>query len=163
MLTQEAAGQVLELMKKSFVLMIIAITLVSAIGIQSKQLCLARNGFCPSYKNLSFLNRHVQQTDDSAIVNKIMDKIFGFPEVKRKQAFVDSLSHHKRGVFMMVMQKPGKVNKYYWIAVGYNGTQRFETYFNFYVWPSQMVIKYLDNETGNLITLAQWRKMQNKN
>jgi hypothetical protein len=137
-------------------------TLMTTISTQEDRVAVDRNFLHTSFRLSGDVNARIQQTDDSVFVNKIMDKLFSFPEIKRKQAFVDSLSHHKRGISMIVMQKPGKANKYYWIAVGYNGAQRFETYYNFYVWPSQMEIKYLDTESGNLLTLAQWRKLQNK-
>ena len=102
-------------------------------------------------------NEYVQKGDDS-IVSKIENKIFLLPEVQRKQKLVDSISHHKHGVSIMVIERPNKTGKYYWIAVGYSSEIRFETMFNFYVWSSPMVIKYFDTDKGKELTLAQWRK-----
>lgn len=100
---------------------------------------------------------YLQKGDDS-ILFKIEDEILKLPEVQRKQTLIDSVSHHKHGISMMVLKKPGKTRKYYWIAVGYNSEIRFETMFNFYVWPTPIIIKYLDTGNGKVITLAQWRK-----
>jgi hypothetical protein len=58
------------------------------------------------------------------------------------------------------MSKPSKNSKYYCIAVGYNGDLRFETYYNFYVWPKTMTIKYLETYSGEILTLAKWRRIR---
>ena len=101
--------------------------------------------------------------DDSGIVTRITNKLFALPEVKMKNIFVDSLTNHKKGISMRVMQKPDKLKKYYWIAVGYDSDLRFETYYNFYIWPDNMIIKYLHPYNGRALTLADWRKSRNVN
>jgi len=101
--------------------------------------------------------------NDSEVINRIMDKLYRLPEVKEKDAFIDSLTKHKHGISMRIMQRPGKLTKYYWIAVGYNSNLRFQTYYNFYVWPDSMVIKYLDPDSGKILTLSEWREIQKSN
>jgi hypothetical protein len=95
---------------------------------------------------------------DTLIESTIMDKLFELPEVKRKWKFVDSLTGHKKGISMRVMKRPEGVSNYYWIAVGYDSDLKFETYYNFYVWPDQMTIRYFDTVDGKILTLAEWRK-----
>jgi hypothetical protein len=73
--------------------------------------------------------------DENQTVDSIITKLFQLPEVRKSNNFVDSFTHHKHGVSALVVSKPGKNSKYYCIAVGYNGDLRFETYYNFYVWP----------------------------
>lgn len=98
--------------------------------------------------------------DDSLIVSRILDKLSRLPEVRRKNRIIDSLTHHSKGISMRVMHQPDKSKNYFWIAVGYNNSLRFETYYNFYVWPDKMIIKYLDPHTGNTLSLAEWRQKQ---
>jgi len=95
---------------------------------------------------------------DSEIVNRIMNKLLNLREVKQKDVFVDSLTNHKKGITMRVIGKPEKLKKYYWIAVGYDSDLRFETYYNFYVWPDNMLVKYLDPISGKALTMLEWRR-----
>jgi hypothetical protein len=99
--------------------------------------------------------------NDTLIENEIMEKLIELPEVKRKWKFVDSLTGHKKGISMRVMKRPEGVSTYYWIAVGYDNDLSFETYYNFYVWPDQMTIRYYDPVEGKILTLAEWRKKLN--
>ena len=98
--------------------------------------------------------------DENQIVDSIIAKLLQLPEVRKSNNFVDSFTHHKHGVSALVMSKPSKNSKYYCIAVGYNGDLRFETYYNFYVWPKTMTIKYLDTYSGEILTLAKWRRIR---
>jgi len=95
---------------------------------------------------------------DRLLIARIVDKLFALAEVKQSNSFIDSFSHHTHGIAARVMSRPDKSTKYYWIAVGYDNDERFETYYNFYVLPDKMTIKYLDTFTGKALTLAEWRK-----
>lgn len=105
------------------------------------------------FEGINYFNNN-----DSEVVNKIIKKLVNLPEVKAKNSYVDSLTKHAKGVSFRVMLKPGKLAKYYWIAVGYDSNLRFETYYNFYVWPDKMIIKYLDTNNGKTLSLAEWRR-----
>jgi hypothetical protein len=104
-----------------------------------------------------FLEEKLNVLIDSVNLKRIMYKLFNLPEIRKKNKFIDSLTNHKKGISMRVMKSPDRMIKHYWIAVGYDSDFRFETYYNFYVWPKQMFIKYLDPITGELLTLEEWR------
>jgi len=78
------------------------------------------------------------------VEERITDKIFALPEVKEKGKFIDSLTHHKNGVSIMIYVKPSAKAPYYWVKVGYDGEVKFETYYNSYVYRKGLVIKFLD-------------------
>ena len=103
-------------------------------------------------------DQEYDHSGDSVLIARIVDKLFDLPEVRLSNSYVDSFTHHTHGIAARVMQRPGKSAKYYWIAVGYDSDLRFETYYNFYVWPAKMTIKYMDTFTGKMLTLAAWRK-----
>lgn len=93
------------------------------------------------------------------IEERITAKIFALPEVKEKGRFVDSLTHHKRGVSLIVAGRPTAERPYYWVEVGFDGELRFETYYNFYVYRKGLVIKFLDTvEEDDVIGLEEWRR-----
>jgi hypothetical protein len=96
---------------------------------------------------------------DWKIEEEIDDKIYALPEVKEKGRFIDSLTHHKRGVSIMIVDKPSAKRPYYWVKVGYDSDLRFETYYNFYVYKKGLVVKFLDTtEEDEIIGLQEWRK-----
>jgi hypothetical protein len=85
-------------------------------------------------------------------------RLFSLPEVKLSSRFIDSLTNHRHGIAMRIVQRPDKSNKYFIIDAGYDNDLRFENYYNFYVWPEKMTIKIVDSYTGKLLTLSEWRK-----
>ena len=107
---------------------------------------------------INFIVARKYNSGDSLLVARITDKLFHLAEVQQSNSFIDSFTHHTHGIAARIMQRPNKSTKYYWIAVGYDSDLRFETYYNFYVWPDKMTIKYLDTFTGKALTLAEWRK-----
>lgn len=104
------------------------------------------------------LNKSNYSVTDTAIENKILDKLFNLPEVKISSRFIDSLTNHRHGISMRIIQRPNGLKKYYIIDAGYNSSERFENYYNFYVWPDRMIVKVVDSYTGRLLTLTEWRK-----
>jgi hypothetical protein len=112
------------------------------------------------HKNIGMISTGVSnsQINDSAVIERILRKLKTLPEVKLSHHYIDSFSNHNHGISMTVMKRPDNLTKYYWIAVGYNSSERFETYYNFYVWPDKMTIKYYETLTGKTLTLAEWRK-----
>ena len=91
--------------------------------------------------------------------SQILDKIAALPEFKKSNAYLDSLTDHKHGLASMIF-KPTKDEKDYYVRVGYNGDQRFETYYNFYVDSSTLDIKIADPLSADIISLAEFRKRE---
>lgn len=106
-------------------------------------------------EDVRVINADTLQED---IEQKILDKVEKLPEVKKLELYIDSISNHKRGVSMMIISKPNKEQKYYHIQVGYNGSDRFVVYFNFYVFTKDFEIKYYDAINDSVLSIEEWRK-----
>ena len=115
--------------------------------------------------NLSFS----KQDSNKLIVNKaitnkeeyILGLIKNIDEVKASDRYIDSLTNHKKGIASLIF-KPAKNEKYYFIQTGYDGENRFETYYNFYVDSATYEIKIQDVIEGDIVTLNGWRKREAK-
>ncbi len=97
-------------------------------------------------------------TTKKNIEDIILDKIYNIPEVRKKEHFIDSLTNHKHGISMMILKRPTTKEPYYAVQVGYDNKIRFETYYTFYVYRKNLVIKFYDTIPGEVITLEEWRK-----
>lgn len=80
-------------------------------------------------------------------------------EVRERDRFIDSLSHHKKRIEFLSDSTMIDGNVFYEIEVGYNSEMRFETYYTFYIEKGKCNnIKVLDTIEGDTITLSKWRK-----
>lgn len=126
-----------------------------------------KNFACENVINLSKLENAnskiciLRMTNDTTIKNLddiVLDKIYKITEVRKKDHFVDSITNHKHGISMIILQRPNAKEPYYVVQVGYNNEIRFEPYYTFYVYKKNLVIKFYDTIPGEIITLEEWRK-----
>ena len=94
-------------------------------------------------------------TDD-----KVFDRIMEIAEVKESNRQIDSLSEHKKGVALMIVERPADGVPYFSVKVGYDGDTRFETYYLFYVDAKTLEVKVEDIVSGEVLSLDEWRKRQ---
>ncbi len=92
---------------------------------------------------------------------KILDLIRNINEVKASDKYIDSFSHHKKGIATLIF-KPTKGEKNYTVQAGYNGESSFETYYNFYVDSATLQIKIQDPVDGDVVTIDEWRRREEK-
>ncbi len=89
----------------------------------------------------------------------IEDSLMKLPFIQESNRYIDSLSGHQRGIaFMRDNSDDGKIN----IRAGYNGPDRFETYYDFSIDPVTNVIMILDPILGDYISLDEYLK-KNRN
>lgn len=83
-----------------------------------------------------------------------------FPSQAQAQASEHATrkSNGKRHLASLLYAKPNHNNPYYWVAVGEDNGVSFVTYFNFYIYIHERKILYLDNDSGDAIDLATWRR-----
>ncbi|MDZ4758075.1 MAG: hypothetical protein SGJ10_08055 [Bacteroidota bacterium] len=98
---------------------------------------------------------------ESDIENKILDKLSKLPEWVKENNYIDSFTNHKHGL-AVTTEKPTTDKPDFYFRVGYNGEDRFETYFHFYVNPKTFEIKILDLLDGDIVPIAVWRKRELK-
>jgi hypothetical protein len=84
-------------------------------------------------------SRFIYRFADSTLEAKIADTLMQLPFVAKTNIYIDSFSHHKQGISFM----PGTSGKKISVMAGYNGPERFETYYNFTIDPATFEIKIL--------------------
>jgi len=106
-----------------------------------------------------------KQTDNSTgavITDKfIEDTIMSLKEVQEKNKLIDSITDHKHGVSIIIDKQDDKLLGFY-VQVGYNGNEYFETFFHFYIDSITKQISVEDFLTGEKISLDNWRNQSDE-
>jgi hypothetical protein len=108
-------------------------------------------------KNDSTFQVLQNSSNDPAFENYVVDTIFSLKEVQEKSKYLDSLTNHSKGVTVIV-NRSDENGGVYEIRVGYNGEERFETYYNFYFDSVSKQISIMDVVSGDKISLDNFRK-----
>lgn len=96
------------------------------------------------------------------IENKIIDTIFSLTEVKKRAKYIEEETKGERHMKVWVAESPNfPAQKYYWIKVGEDNGMNLVTHFNFYVFPDSMKIMYYDSISDSIMTIKEWRKLNN--
>lgn len=95
----------------------------------------------------------------TALENRILNKIAALPEFKTSNRYIDSLTGHAHGLSSMIF-KPTDGFRNYYVQVGYDNKERFETYYTFYVDSVTMNIRLTDVLEGDVVSLEEWRKRE---
>ena len=105
----------------------------------------------------SFCVAQKQAGKDSA--GLALDQITRLPEIKAYLHHADSLYHGTGVDARIILQaEPSKETPYYWIQVGIYHDDMLTPEFNFYVYPKNMQVKFLDTVHDRILSLAEWRK-----
>jgi hypothetical protein len=81
------------------------------------------------------------------------------PFVIKSSNYIDSFSNHQRGIAFM-MDEPQENETDVSVQAGYNGGERFETYYRFFVNPKTMEIKVYDPVEDKKLTIKEYLKTQ---
>ena len=115
-------------------------------------------------------NSKTKTQSDSAKIDPILEKCFdlinNLPEVNAQNKYIDSISNHKRGIVLLLYQKPDSIFPYYWIKAGDNLELNYNTYYNFYVNPQTFEVRYLDvlsDSVDATLSLKEWRGKRKSN
>ena len=96
---------------------------------------------------------------DTALEDKITAALRKLSFVKKSDKYIDSLSNHKHGIAFL-LEEPGKDETDIPVQAGYNGNERFETYYRFFVNPKTLEIKVYDVVEDKKLTLKEYLKTQ---
>jgi hypothetical protein len=94
---------------------------------------------------------------DKVLEDKITDTLMTIPFVKKTNQYLDSLTGHKHGIVFTV---DSVGNNEIFVMAGYNGPEKFETYFRFTIHPETFDIMIEYPETGELISIDQYIKLK---
>ena len=102
---------------------------------------------------------YIHSFKDTSLQDKITAALLKLPFVKKSDKYIDSISNHKHGIAFM-LDEPAKDETDIPVQAGYNGAERFETYYRFFVNPKTLEIKVYDVVEGKKLSLKEYLKTQ---
>jgi len=96
--------------------------------------------------------------EDTILTNKIEDKLLQLPFVKSANENIDSLTHHNKGIAFITDTCSGGIH----VMAGFNGDDRFETYYHFKVDRKTLSIQVMDLVTGDYMTPKEYMDKNGK-
>ena len=103
--------------------------------------------------------KYIHTFKDTALENKITAALLKLPFVIKSNNYIDSFSNHKHSIAFM-LEEPAANETGISVQAGYNGDQRFETYYRFEVNPKTLEIKVYDPVSDKKLTVTEYLKMQ---
>lgn len=100
-------------------------------------------------------SNYVHRFGDTVLEKKITEALLKLPFVQKSDSYIDSISNHKHGISFLLDTAAGNTVS---VQAGYNGEQRFETYYHFYVDPKTMEIKVYDPVEDKTLTIKEYVK-----
>ncbi len=104
-------------------------------------------------------SNYIHTFTDTALEDKITAALRKLPFVIKSDKYIDSVSNHKHGIAFL-MDKPEAPETDIPVQAGYNGNERFETYYRFFVNPKTMQIKVYDVAADKKLTIKEYLKTQ---
>lgn len=99
-------------------------------------------------------SRFIYRFADSILEARINDTLMKLPFVQKSNNYIDSFSNHQHGIAFM-SDSTGNIIS---VMAGYNGPERFESYYHFRINPKTFEIKILDPLSGNYISTDEYLK-----
>lgn len=100
-------------------------------------------------------SRMVYNFTDSILQKKIVDTLMQLSFIKETNAYIDSISNHTQRLSFITDTAGSAIS----VMAGYNGAERFETYYHFRIDPDTFAISVLNEASGNFIPAAEYKKM----
>ena len=104
-------------------------------------------------------SKYFHTFSDTVLENKITDALLKLPFVIKSNNYIDSFSNHKHSLAFM-LDNPETNETDISVQAGYNGEQRFETYYRFFVNPKTLEIKVYDPVEDKKLTVKEYLKTQ---
>ncbi|MGC4103652.1 hypothetical protein [Ferruginibacter sp.] len=88
--------------------------------------------------------------------NDLIDTLNTLSFVKESSKYIDSISNHKHSLAYII----DTTDTEYTVTAGYNGAERFETYYNFSIDKKTRQIKVQDAISGDMVTPKEFERMR---
>ncbi|HQW84967.1 MAG TPA: hypothetical protein PK987_10910 [Ferruginibacter sp.] len=102
---------------------------------------------------------YIHRFTDTALENKITTALLKLPFVIKSNNYIDSFSNHTHGIAFL-LDEPTADEPDIAVKAGYNGNQRFETYYRFFVNPKTLEIKVYDPVADSRLSVKDYLKTQ---
>jgi hypothetical protein len=99
-------------------------------------------------------SRFIYRFADTVLEQKITDTLMKLPFIEKSNSYIDSFSNHQHGIAFMSDTAGNKIS----VMAGYNGQERFETYYRFSIDPKTFEIRILDDLSGDFISIDEYIK-----
>lgn len=104
-------------------------------------------------------SNYIHTFTDTALENKITAALLQLPFVIKSNNYIDSFSNHRHSMAFMLDSATANETDIT-VQAGYNGEQRFETYYRFFVNPTTLAIQVYDPVTDKKLTVKEFLKTQ---
>lgn len=102
---------------------------------------------------------YVHRFADTSLEDRITGALMNLPFVIKSSKYIDSISNHKHSIAFM-LDEPDAPGADVPVQAGYNGNERFETYYRFFVNPKTLEIKVYDPVEDKKLTVKEYLKTQ---
>jgi len=109
--------------------------------------------------NADSVTKYVHAFEDTLLETRITAALLKLPFVIKSDKYIDSLTNHKQHIAFM-MDKPEAPETNIQVQAGYNGNERFETYYRFFVNPKTLEIHVYDPVEDKKLTVKEYLKTQ---
>lgn len=93
-------------------------------------------------------------TEQRPAADPVADTLMKLPFIIKSNQYIDSLSNHRHGIAFIADTTDQEIN----VKAGYNGAERFETYYHFTIDRKTGEIKIMDMVKGDYIPLKDYLK-----
>jgi len=104
-------------------------------------------------------SRYIHTFSDTVLQSRITGALLRLPFVIKSSNYIDSFSNHKHSI-AFIMDDPAANETEIQVQAGYNGDERFETYYRFFVDPKTLEIKVYDPLQDRKLTVPEFIKAQ---
>jgi hypothetical protein len=98
-------------------------------------------------------NSQIISNEEASVRNIVM----AIPEVKAKDKVYDSITNRMQRILLHITP-PDSVEHLYKVEAGYQGNNRFQPHFYFYIDLPEKIVYIEDLEKGDRTTLDEWRR-----
>jgi hypothetical protein len=102
---------------------------------------------------------YVHRFTDTALEQKITAALLKLPFVIKSNNYIDSISNRQQQMAFM-LEHPAAGETEIAVQAGYNGRERFETYYRFFVNPKTLEIKVYDPVADKKLSIQEYLKSQ---
>ena len=145
-------------MKQALLFLLLLVTITACNNTTDKQTTTVKDSVVNTVK-ADTISNYIHAFADTVLEDKITSALMKLSFVIKSDKYIDSFSNHKHGIAFL-MDKPEAPETDIPVQAGYNGNDRFETYYRFFVNPKTMEIKVYDVADDKKLTIKEYLKTQ---
>jgi len=145
-------------MKQALLFFLFLMTFAACKNTADKQTTVIKDSIVKSLQTDTVSN-YIHAFADTLLQRTITAALMKLPFVIKSDKYIDSFSNHKHGI-AFILDIPASPNTDIPVQAGYNGNERFETYYHFFVNTKTMQIKVYDVAQDKKLTIKEYLKTQ---